>query len=375
MLTSAGLHLSSGMMTASEVEPELRRTGLWTALLATGWWLAFGIASVIQYRQMVVAQGLPVSWEIAVAPMASSLLWIPPTWLAFLAAREAPIGSTPWSRWFPAHFAATLAVILFRAVAVVALNDVVGWYRELPAFGSVFVTSIQNNLFMYMMVTAAAHAVYYARNSRLRERQLAHARLHTLAAQLQPHFLFNALNTVASLVHENPATAEKVIIRLSALLRETVGVTGQELVPLHEELNLLEGYLEIEQARFEDRLLVKWDISVEASDALIPHFILQPIVENSIVHGLRPVPGPVTIVVSAKRSGDSLVVTVRDSGAGFEPGTRPEGFGITSTRERLEAVYQSKQEFAIASRPGEGTTATLTVPFLREPPSSSRDNP
>ena len=111
-----------------------------------------------------------------------------------------------------------------------------------------------------------------------------------------------------------------------------------------------------------------WNISVEASDALIPRFILQPIVENSIVHGLRPVPGPVTIVVSAKRAGDSLVVTVTDSGAGFDAGSQPEGFGIRSTRERLEAVYPSMQEFTIASRPGQGTTARVTVPFLREPP-------
>lgn len=363
------------MTTASEVEPEPRQTGLWTALLATGWWLAFGIASVIQYRQMVVAEGLPVSWQIAVAPMTSALLWIPPTWLALFVTRSVPIGSTPWVRWLPAHLAATAGVILFRALAVMALNGLVGWYRELPDFGAVFLTSIQNNLFMYVMVTAAAHAVYYARNSRLRERQLAHARLHTLAAQLQPHFLFNALNTVASLVHENPVKAEKALIRLSALLRETVGVTGQEIVPLHEELNFLEGYLEIEQARFEDRLVVEWNVSVEASDALVPRFILQPIVENSIVHGLRPMPGPVTIVVSAKRAGDNLVVTVRDTGSGFDPAVLHEGFGIRSTRGRLEAVYQSKQELTVASQPGEGTAATLKVPFLREPFTIKRDKP
>ena len=353
-------------MIAAEIEPGQSRWRLVTALLVIGWWLAFGIASAIQYRQMVVAQGQPVSWSIVVAPMASALLWIPPTWLALAATGLAPVGSARWQRWLLVHLAATAAVIVFRAVAVVTLNGVVGWYLVLPSFASVLVTSVQNNLFMYLLVTAAAHALFYARNSRIRERQLAEARLHALGSQLQPHFLFNALNTVASLVRDNPAAAEKVIVQLGALLRESVGVSGHELVPLHEELTLLEGYLEIERARFEERLVVEWDISVEASDALVPRFLLQPIVENSIVHGLRPVPRSVTITTSARREGNRLIVTVRDTGAGFDAAKAVEGFGLRSTRERCEAVYRERGELIITGGKECGTTTVLTVPFVRQ---------
>ena len=346
-----------------------RRWSIATGLLVVGWWLAFGIASVVQYRQMVAAQGGPAVWTIAVAPMASALLWIPPTWLALAATSRAAVGTAAWPRWLPVHITALAAVIVFRAMAVAVLNPIVGWYRELPPIASLLVTSVQNNVFMYMLVTAAAHAIYYARNSRIRERQLAEARLHALGSQLQPHFLFNALNTVAALVRENPAAAEKVIVQLSALLRESVGVTGHELVPLHEELTLLEGYLEIERARFEERLVVEWDISVEASDALVPRFILQPVVENSIVHGLRPVPGPVTISTSARRKGDRMIITVRDTGAGFDPAGLVEGFGLRSTRERCDAVYGGKGELTVTGLPGRGTTTVLSFPFVRlEPP-------
>ncbi len=353
-------------MRAGDFDAAPRRRTLVTALFVAGWWLAFGIASVVQYRGMLVAQGQPVSWGIALAPLTSALLWIPPTWLALIATRMAPVGTAPWPRWLPTHLVATGAVILFRAIAVASLNELVGWYRTLPPFFSLFVTSVQNNLFMYLLVTAAAHALYYARNSRIRERQLAEARLHALGSQLQPHFLFNALNTVASLVRDNPAAAEKVIVRLSALLRESVGVSGDELVPLHEELTLLEGYLEIERARFEERLVVEWDISVEASDALVPRFILQPVVENSIVHGLRPVPGPVTVTVSARRTADRLVVTVRDTGTGFDSASAVEGFGLRSTRERCEAVFRGKGELTITGEPGRGTTTVLSLPFVRQ---------
>ena len=333
-------------------------------LLVTGWWLAFGLANVIQYRQMVEADGRSYTWSLALAPMVSALLWVPLTWLALVAARRAPIGSAPLGRALVTQLGATAAVVLFRAMAVLALNDVIGWYRELPSLPSLLLTSVQNNVFLYLMVAGAAHAVYYAQSSRLRERQLAQARLHTLAAQMQPHFLFNALNTVASLVHDNPHAAEKVIVRLSALLRHTVGVKAEEQVPLREELTLLESYLDIERARFEERLLVEWDIAADAANALVPHFLLQPIVENSIVHGLRPVPGAVTIRIFAKRDDNTLRVVVADTGAGFEPAGNGNGFGLSTVLERLESLYPGRASLTIESSPGKGTSTTLTLPYL-----------
>ena len=353
---------------------KITRQHLWLAVLVTGWWVAFGLASLLQYRQMLAASGRSVAWLASTAPMVSALLWIPPTLLAVYAAQRAPIATAPWTKTVPVHLAATLAVILFRALMVIALNDVIGWYAELPPFRNVLVTSVQNNAFTYWMVTAAAHAIYYGRNARLRETQLAEATLRTLAAQLQPHFLFNALNTVATLVHENPAAAEKVVVRLSELLRQTVGVTGREMVPLEEELGLLGSYLEIEHARFEDRLIINWSVTPDSAGALVPHFILQPIVENSITHGLRPVPDPVTIDISAARANGQVVVTIRDSGAGYDTATAHEGFGLGSTRARLEAVFNSDYDLLIESRPGEGTSVKLTMPY-RDGSRQSRARP
>ena len=338
------------------------------ALWVVVWWTAFGLMSAVQYRQMAAQDGRAVSIGAALVPsLASAWLWIPATWLALVLARRAPIGVAPWRHTLPVHVAATLAVLLFRAVAVVLLNDWIGWYRTLPPFGAVLVTSLQNNVFFYWMVLAAAHGVHFARNARLREAQLAEARLRALTAQLRPHFLFNALNTVASLVHENPAAAERVVMRLSALMRKTTDATG-ELVPLREELHLLASYLEIEQARFEDRLVVEWSVAPGVGDALVPHLILQPIVENSIVHGFRPVAGPVTIGIRVTRENGTLDVLVADSGAGYDRTRARDGVGLRNTRERLDAVFSGDYSLAIDGQPGLGTSVRLRLPF-REAPS------
>lgn len=337
------------------------------ALWVGVWWTAFGLMSAVQYRQMAAQDGRAVSLAAALVPsLASAWLWIPATWLALVVARRAPIGVAPWRRAVPVHVAATLAVLLFRALAVVALNGWIGWYRTLPPFGAVLVTSLQNNAFFYWMVLAAAHAVHFARNARLRETQLAEARLRALAAQLRPHFLFNALNTVASLVHENPAAAERVVMRLSALMRKTTDATG-ELVPLREELHLLASYLEIEQARFEDRLVVEWSVAPGVGDALVPHLILQPIVENSIVHGFRPVAGPVTIDIRVTRENGTLDVLVADSGAGYDRARARDGVGLRNTRERLDAVFSGDYSLAIEGSPGRGTSVRLRLPFREAP--------
>jgi two-component system, LytTR family, sensor kinase len=334
--------------------------GLWNV----AWWTAFGAMSALQTRQMAAAAGRPISWSEALVPaMASAWLWVPVTWAALLVARRAPLGASPWWRSVPAHAAATLGVIVFRAMGVLLLNDVVGWYRTLPAFWDVLVTSALNNVFFYWLLTAGAHAVYYAENARLREKQLTEARLNALSAQLQPHFLFNALNTIATLVHENPAAAERVVLKLSGLMRQTLDLSPQELVPLRDELRLLAGYLDVEQARFEERLVVRWDVAPEAEDALVPHLLLQPIVENAIVHGLRPLPGPVTIGISARREDGRLTMAVGDTGAGFDAAMVRERLGLGNTRARLDAVYRGDFTLDIESGRGEGTTVRLTLPF------------
>ena len=333
------------------------------AFWVTAWWTAFGISNAVQYRQMAVAEGRVVALADALpSAMTSAWLWIPVTWLELVLARRVPIGAAPWPRALAVHAAATVAVILFRALAVIVLNDAIGWYRELPPLGRLLATSVQNNLFFWWLVLAAAHAVHYGRNARVRERQLAEARLRALSAQLQPHFLFNALNTVASLVHSDPHAAERVVMRLAALMRATTDSTG-ELVPLREELGMLASYLEIEQARFEDRLQVQWTVADEATRALVPHLILQPIVENAVVHGFRPVAGPVTIDIRASREAGVLALTVADSGAGYDGAHARPGVGLTNVRERLAALFGGEAHLEIDGAPGAGTRVRLMLPW------------
>ena len=196
---------------------------------------------------------------------------------------------------------------------------------------------------------------------------MSRARVEALRAQLQPHFLFNALNTVASLIPSDPPAAEEVVESLGELLRAALGEARRREIPLARELELLEQYLAIQQARFRARLRVRRELDPSLGGALVPHLILQPIVENSIVHGFRPVAGPVTIDIRVTRDDGTLDVLVDDSGAGYDRTRARDGVGLRNTRERLDAVFSGQYSLAIEGRPGVGTRVRLRVPFREAP--------
>jgi hypothetical protein len=194
---------------------------------------------------------------------------------------------------------------------------------------------------------------------------LAAAQLRALKAQLNPHFLFNALNSVVTLINREPASAERMVVRLSELLRGTLALSSEQEVPLRRELELATQYLEIEQIRFQDRLVVEWAIDAHARDASVPALALQPLVENAIVHGTSRITGAGKILVTAAVDGTALVLSVRDNGlgpsaAGAKPGT---GIGLANLRERLERLYGSAASLTLADASGGGALATLTLPF------------
>jgi LytS/YehU family sensor histidine kinase len=189
------------------------------------------------------------------------------------------------------------------------------------------------------------------------------AQLDALAGFLEPHFLFNALNTIAALVRENADEAERTIARVSSLLREAVRRDRPALVPLSAELELATEYLSIEQARFGDRLRTVQDLASDAGGLLVPRFLLQPLLENSVKHGLTTRPDGVTIRVSARRVRDSLVITLSDNGGADVDGSRPahEGIGLWATRARLRHLYGDRQSLDIDLRP-DGTDVRITLP-------------
>jgi LytS/YehU family sensor histidine kinase len=231
----------------------------------------------------------------------------------------------------------------------------------------VLVTGFANNFFPYWMLVGVGHAIVYARRIRERDEQLARAELHALKLQLQPHFLFNTLNTISTYVRADPNIAQRMITRLSDLLRRVLDSEGVEEVTLREELELVGAYLDIEQVRFEDRLRVEWRIDPEALCACVPHLVLQPIVENAIRHGIAPQSREGRLQIDARRRDSSLELAVRDNGAGMCTSNGSGGRGLANTRDRLRQLYGDRQSVRVVTPPDGGCTVELTVPFRRGP--------
>jgi sensor histidine kinase YesM len=193
------------------------------------------------------------------------------------------------------------------------------------------------------------------------------ARLKTLEAELHPHFLFNTLHAISTLVHTDPEAADRMISRLSDLLRLTFDRSGAAGVPLKEELEFLQKYLEIEQIRFQDRLTVNFDIDPDTLDTDVPRMILQPLVENAIKHGIAPRSGQGLIQISARKQGDKVLIEVRDNGVGLSKNARARfsnGVGLSNTRARLECLYGSEQRLDFAEGQG-GLAVQMLIPSLR----------
>jgi histidine kinase len=198
------------------------------------------------------------------------------------------------------------------------------------------------------------------------ERRLSQAQLRALQMQLEPHFLFNALNALNSLIDlGRNKEASQVLAHLNTILRSALQRKAPEKVPFAEELRVMESYVAVQQVRFADRLQVKIEARPEALEALVPCFLLQPIVENAIHHGIASMETGGVIETSVKRIGDKLWMQVRDNGAGPSQSTKGHGIGISSTRERLAYFYPGNYEFVAAARKTGGYQVTIQIPFER----------
>jgi len=218
-----------------------------------------------------------------------------------------------------------------------------------------------------------------AREARL-ETELAQARLETLRMQLDPHFLFNTLNAISSLVERDPKGVRRMISRLSDLLRHSISSAAEQEVPLRTELALLDRYLEIMQIRFQGQLTVDMHVAPDTLDALVPNLVLQPLAENALKHGVAAGQTSARVTISARRDDDRLVLQVRDNGPGPAAASATPspvasartGVGVANTRARLEHLYGAEQRFTLravnatdgGAAPGEtGAVAELVLPF------------
>lgn len=195
------------------------------------------------------------------------------------------------------------------------------------------------------------------------EGKLAQARLENLRLQLQPHFLFNALNTISAAVYEDPRNADAMISRLSDLLRRTISDSEAQVVPLEREIETLELYLDIMRQRFEDKLRVDVSIAPDVLKALAPHLLLQPLVENSIKYGGDPHSNAVRVTVTAERDGGDTRVRVRDWGCGLPRSGMRRGTGIANTAERLQQLYGAAHRLEFENCEDGGLLVTVAFPY------------
>ena len=189
--------------------------------------------------------------------------------------------------------------------------------------------------------------------------------------QLNPHFLFNTLNTISSLMHKDVEAADRMLARLSDLLRYALESTDAQEVPLRQELDFLGGYLEIQQARFGERLTVDREIDPVTLDARVPNLLLQPMVENAIQHGIAPHARPGRIVLRARRHDGRLDLEVEDNGGGLPAGeSLVEGVGISNTRARLQQLYGADHRFLLDKAPGGGLLVKILIPWNEAAPAA-----
>lgn len=223
------------------------------------------------------------------------------------------------------------------------------------------------NLPIYWVIVSIVHALIYYRRSREKEMssreleaRLTEAKLQALRMQLHPHFLFNTLNAISTLVHTNPKAADEMIGNLSELLRATLDTTEQE-ISLRRELEFLDRYLEIQQARFRDRLKLEKSVAENTLAALVPTLVLQPLVENAIRHGVEPQTGTGLVRISAAVNGANVLITIEDDG----PGTQNKGsggIGLANTRARLEQLYGTAGILRLLS-PERGFAVQVQLPY------------
>ena len=221
--------------------------------------------------------------------------------------------------------------------------------------------------FFVVFVLAVRHYTTSAAR-KLRATQLtaavANAQLDLLRTRLHPHFLFNALNSISSLIFDEPREAQRMLARLGDLLRATLAEDGQRSWPLRSELALLERYTAIEQVRFGDRLGVQIRCEAETLDAIVPSLLLQPLVENAILHGIQPSIAGGTVRVVARRDGRWLHLVVDDDGVGLSATNgRAERVGLSNSRERLEKEFGDDQALEIGPADGAGTAVQIRIPW------------
>lgn len=341
-------------------------------LAAVGIWAALGLASLLP-------RSLPD--EGAIAEPGPRALYHLIHILTLGALTGTVVWVTRWTDGWGTWARVVLHVALAAAFAgLVVVGTMVVDGAIWRAGATLPLATLELHFLAYFAVLAITHAVDFlawrhdqrieearlaARSARL-ETQLARTELQILRSQLDPHFLFNALHVISELVHADPARADRMVARLGDLLRMSAALARSSDVALRKELEFVNAYLEIQEARFGERLRVSRSVDAATLDAAVPSLVVQPLVENAIRHGTSRRAGTGHVEIVTRRVGASLVIEVLDDGPGLPAEQAPdEGIGIGHTRARLAQLYGTRGALELESRAEGGTTARIRLPFAR----------
>jgi hypothetical protein len=344
---------------------------LWLSIVI-GWTL-IGLAYALNYlvyahHYVEIFEKRPTLKQMLVWELPYWFLWAAVSPLIFRLAQRFRLERGRLFRNSLIHVAACFALALaHRAVYVPII-----WLLGVPAYDKPFSVAFRENFFFnlpngFLCYITILFAVTYSRIARLKE-QRTQAELRALKMQLQPHFLFNTLTFISAHMDGDGAAAKAMLARLRDFLRMTLESSGAQEVTLEDEEKFLRCYLEIQRARFSDRLSVNIAIAPETKKALVPNLILQPIVENAFEHGIMARIGSGHIEVHSRREDDWLHLVVRDNGPGLHAGGSAErkpghNLGLPNTSERLEHLYGTRHRFQLSDAPGGGLQVSIEIPF------------
>jgi two-component system LytT family sensor kinase len=382
---------SHSQLHSAALDGAIKATGLdrvplrWAVIV--GVWTLLALLGAAQSGLDSIRAGRAVEWSLLLRDHLldwySCAVFTPAyVWLV----RRYPVERLQWRRSIPVLLAATCVFVVLKYLILVVLHNRFNAFAAGPpaSLSQVLAGNFITETLILGAVVGVVHAIEFYRRYRERDLQaaqlraeLAEARLDALAGQLQPHFLFNTLHGVSTLMHRDIEAADTMLTHLSDLLRRTLRDSGRHEVPLHEELELLESYAAIMRSRFGDRLSIHLDVSSEAAAALVPPFICQPLVENAIQHGVARRPGPGRVEIRAAVEGGALKLSVTNDApalpltisGGMHAAEAPSGdvrgsgIGLSNTRRRLRELYGDSGRLDLVRDPAGAMIASVTIPL------------
>ena len=381
----------AALIAGPEVSHKRRRWLIWIASFVV--WSFIALLAAVAVTQMARTEGRHLEFRRAMIMQFSQMLpFAPLTPFVFALVGRYTIHRGNWIRCLLVYFFGglifTAAHVIMRGVTPYGIwdartrtwNSGVWDYQahklniQWRVFEKMFVSDAFDDITSsYVPILLVAYVASYYLTLKEREgltarleAQLVKSNLKALKSQLQPHFLFNTMHSISSLMFTDVRAADKMMARLSELLRMSLEDGTEQVTTLNKELDFVSGYLEIEKVRFGERLSVVLDVPGDTLDAQVPHLLLQPFVENAVQHGISRLSSDGKIRISSRREGERLCLTVRDNGPGFNAmqGTpRESGLGIGTSRERLQTLYGDNQSLEFTTPPDGGAEVTIRIPF------------